>query len=166
MARKNKLDPAKQTATATIGIATIHRDYRLAHFINHNLGINLISEDDLPVYNSKTDKLSYFPFFICHHQDLRTDFCLIANHNGEIAMLQSLKQLNYFFILEGAAYSNHVKEIIGQLRKIPGIQAAIPIDQAGLKDFPSILEDLELHRVALQKKQEDKTDKLYRSEKE
>lgn len=166
MARKNKLDPAYQTATAIIGIVTQHRDFRLAHFMNQELGLQLSNKEDLPVYNSKTDSLSYFPFFYYHHPDLRTDFCLIANSNGSNILLPSMKQINYFFVLVGAAYANHVSEMISNLRKIQGIQAALQVNQGGSKDIPPLLEDLELHRIDLQKKEDQGPDSYFHTDEE
>jgi hypothetical protein len=64
----------------------------------------------------------------------------------------------------GPAYHSHVKEFVSGLRKIQGVQAAIPVNQEGLKEIAPFLEDLELHRIAIQKKEEDLKDKLFRSE--
>lgn len=160
MAKKTKLEPQGETANTIIGIATIHRDFRLVHFVNQSLGISLSTEEDLPVYNSKTESLSKFPFFLYHHPDLRTDFCLMANQNEGVVMIPSLKQINYFLFLFGAAYKNHVDGMVTQLRKIQGVQAALVIQPSSIKELPGILEDLELHRVEIQKKIEDQKVKL------
>ena len=156
MARKNRLDPVKSTANAMIGIVTSHRDYMLAHFINKDLGINLVNQEDLPVYLSKTNSLSNFPFFSYYHPDLRTDFCLIGNYNGTHYVFPALKQLNYILLFQGAAYQQHINDYIALIRKIQGIQAAIHVNQPGIRDLNGFLEDLELHKIEIQKKQEEK----------
>jgi len=161
MPRKIKLDTASEAATALIGIATTLADYRLVHFINQNTGIKLVSAADLPSYNPKTDSLLYFPFFTCHYLDLRTDFCLIANFNGSNILIPSLKQINYFLLLQGAANQQHIDTIIRSIRQIKGIQAVLAINQSGVKELTPLLEDLELHKLDMQKKQEDQSDELY-----
>jgi hypothetical protein len=164
MARKNRLDPVTEAAIALIGIATQHRDYKLVHYINQSLLINLVNEEDLPVYNAKINALSYFPFFSYHHPDLRTDFCLIANNNGSAFLIPSLKQINFFLLMQGAAYQQHIDSISGSLRKIQGIQAAIPVNQSGIKEIGPLLEDIELHKIEIQKKAGESNVKLYKKD--
>jgi hypothetical protein len=166
MARKNRLEPSNEQVNAIIGIVTLHRDYQLVHFINKSLEINLVNKDDLPIYSTKSESLSYYPFYIFHHPDLRTDFCLIANHNGITALIPSLKQINYLLLLQGAAYKQHIDSYINNIRKIKRIQAAIPIIQTGVKEMGSLLEDLEMHKIDLQKKEEEKKDLLFRRDEE
>jgi len=157
MAKKNRLDPVKATANAMIGIVTSHRDYMLAHFINKNLGIDLVNQEDLPVYLSKTNTLCDFPYFSYYHPDLRTDFCLIGNYNGTHYIFPALKQLNFILLFQGAAYQQHINDYIALIRKIQGIQAAIHVNQSGIKDLNGFLEDLELHKIEIQKKLLEKT---------
>ena len=46
----------------------------------------------------------------------------------------------------------HIDTIVTTIRKIAGVQAAIPIIQSSIKEMPSLLEDLELHQIELKKK--------------
>jgi hypothetical protein len=153
MAKKNRLEPAIGQINAIIGIATSLRDYRLVHFINQYLEIDLVNVDDLPVYNSKTETFSGFSLYRFHHPDLRTDFCLISNNNGTNILIPSLKQINYLLLLQGAAYKQHVDGMITSIRKIQGVQAVIAINQASIREIDPILEDLELHILELKQKE-------------
>ncbi|MBK7173220.1 MAG: IPExxxVDY family protein [Bacteroidales bacterium] len=166
MARKNRLDAVTEFAIALIGIATSHRDYKLVHYINESLQINLINEEDLPVFNVKNDSLSYFPFFTYYHPDLRTDFCLIANNNNSTFLIPSLKQINFFLLMQGAAYQQHIDTVSASLRKIQGVQAAILVNQSGIKEIGPLLEDIELHKIEIQKKAGDSIVKLYKNDEE
>ncbi|NVO19440.1 MAG: IPExxxVDY family protein [Bacteroidetes bacterium] len=154
MAKKIRLEVASGEANAIVGIATQLRDYRLVHFINKSLNTDLANVENLPVYNVKTDSFSYFTLFHYHHPDLRTDICLVSNTNGIGPMVASLKQINFFLILQGAAYRHHIDEMISLIRKIQGVQAAISINQSTTKDFGPILEDLELHILELKQKED------------
>lgn len=166
MARRNKLESANETANAFIGIATLHRDYKLVHYLNVHLGIELTNEEDLPVYNSKSDSLTYFPFFSYHHPDLRTDLHLIANNSGISLLVPSLKQISYFLLIQGAAYQQHIDSMIASIRKIPGVQAALSVNQSGIKEMASLMEDLELHLIELKKKADDNNLRIYKKDEE
>jgi hypothetical protein len=118
----------------------------------------------LPVYNAKNDSLHNFPFFSYHHPDLRTDFCLIANTNGLNILIPSLRQINFLLLLQGAANKEFIDNMIGGIRKITGIQAVLPIIQSGIKEMPSLMEDIELHKIELSRQQEEKKGKLYKED--
>ncbi|HOW32148.1 MAG TPA: IPExxxVDY family protein [Bacteroidales bacterium] len=155
MAKKSLLEPAYEPVDLLLGITATLRDYRLAHFLNKTLGIDLKSIDDLPVYVEKLQHNALFPLFWHHHKHLRSDFFLVANSNGEILMLPALKNFTYFLIVKGDAPDKHFDEIPKLLREIPGIQAAFPIAPESVKNIPFILADLELHMIEVQKKMAD-----------
>jgi len=160
------LEPTGEAAGVLIGIATTSRDYRLVHYINQSLGISLGSVDDIPVYHEKTAKFHTYPFFTWHHPDLRTDFYLIANYNASTYLIPSLRQINYFLLLQGSAYKEHIDGIIATLRTTQGIQAAIPIVPNTIKEFGPILEDLEIHVMEIKKAENSKTIPLRKSNEE
>jgi hypothetical protein len=156
MAKKNRLEASIGEVNAIIGIATQLRDYRLVHFINKFLEVDLANVEDLPVFVPKADTFSYFPLYLYHHPDLRTDFCLIANSNGTSPLIPSLRQINYFLLLQGAAYKQHVDEFIVSIRKIQGVQAAISINQSNIKEIGPILEGLEMHILEMKAKEKER----------
>jgi hypothetical protein len=152
MAKKSLLEPAYEPVDLLLGITTTLRDYRLAHFLNKALGIDLKSIDDLPVYIEKLQRITRFPLFWHYHKHLRSDFFLTANSNGELLMLPTLKNFNYFLIVKGDAPDNHFDEVPKRLRDIQGIQAVFPIAPESVKIIPFILADLELHMIEVSKK--------------
>ncbi len=147
MARKSLLEPAYEPVGLFLGITTTLRDYRIAHFLNKVLDIDLKSVDDLPVYVEKLQHIARFPLFWHHHRHLRSDFFLAANSNGEMLMLPTLKNFNYFLIVKGDAPDNQFDEVQRLLRNIPGIQAVFPVAPESVKTIPPILADLELHMI-------------------
>ena len=147
MAKKSILEPAYEPVDLFLGITATLRDYRIAHFLNKALGIDLKSIEDLPVYVEKLQHAARFPLFWHYHKRLRSDFFLAANSNGEILMLPTLKNFNYFLIVKGDAPDNHFDEVPKLLRDIPGIQAVYPIVPESVKTIPFILSDLELHMI-------------------
>ncbi len=153
MAKKNRLESSAEVSGTLIGIATTNKDYRLVHFINQSLEIQLVSTEDIPFFNEKTGELQSHPFFMFQHPDLRTHFSLIANNNGTSFLIPSLRQISYFLLLQGSAYKEHIDQIIAGLRATPGIQAAIPVDQQTIREIGGILVDLEIHMVNLKRSQ-------------
>ena len=160
MAKRNRLESTDEVSGTLIGIVTTNRDYRLVHFINQSLGISLVSEEDIPVYQEKSAELHLYPFFMFHHADLRTGFFLIANYNGKVHMIPSLRQIHFFLLLQGAAYKQHIEKIISGLRSTEGVQAAIPVPMKSLKETVGILEDLEIHVLNLKKTRDRNTPPL------
>jgi len=147
MVRKSLLEPAFEPIDLLIGITTTLRDYRAAYFLNKALNFDLKAVDDLPVYHDKLKHLVHFPLFWYYHDELRTNFYLIANNNGEMLMLSALRNFNYFLIVKSDATHDQFKEIPRLLREIPGIQAAFPIAPETVKNMAYILSDLELHMI-------------------
>ena len=159
MARVSKLEPSYEKADAFIGIATNLPIVQLVHFINRQTLLNLVREDDLPVYSEKTDTLNYFKFFHYNDDDYRSDFCLLANFNEGINLLPTHKQFGFFVVVHGAIPDEKVKQLIAQVKSIAGVQLAAVMDQGSIKTLGPIMQDLELHLTELKK---DKTEKSKR----
>jgi hypothetical protein len=156
MARKIRLEPAIAEVNAIVGIASQLKDYRLVHFINKHLDVQFASVDDLPFYDPKIGKPTLYPLFWFKDNNLRTDFCLVSNSNGTTTLIPSLRQINYFLIIQGGAYQNHVDDIVSGIRRIQGVQAAIAIAQTSIKEIGPLLEDIELHILDLSRKSKKK----------
>ena len=151
MARVPKLEPAFEPADAFIGIATNMPVIQLVHFINRQTLLNLVREEDLPVYAEKTDSLNYFKFFHYMDDDYRSDFCLLSNSNEGLNLLPTHKQLGYFLVINGAIPDDKVKQLVAQVKSIAGVQMAINIMQDPIKALGPLLQDLELHLTELKK---------------
>jgi len=152
MARTPRLEPAFEAADALIGIATNIPLIQLVHFINSKTLLNLVREDDLPVYAEKTDSLNYFKFFHYQDDDYRSVFCLISNRNEGINLLSTHKHFGCFLVIHGAIPGGKVKQLISQVKSIAGVQLAALMSQEPIKALGPILLDLELHLTDLKKK--------------
>jgi len=160
MARVPKLEPAFEPADAFIGIATNIPVIQLVHFINRQTLLNLVREEDLPVYAEKTDSLNYFKFFHYEDDDYRSDFCLLANSNEGINLLPTHKQFGYFMVIHGAIPDQKVKQLLAQVKSIAGVQMAAIIGQEPIKTLGPILQDLELHLTDLKKGKAEKSKRI------
>ncbi len=145
MARKSQLEPANERADALIGIATSLPIFRLVHLLNKQTLLQLVCEDDIPIYIEKQKQLIEFSFYYCENEDYRSSFCLVNNIYRTAVIIPSQKQLSYLLIIKGAIPSDKVSQLIAAIKLIPGVQLAVLLDQKGMKYFESVMEDLELH---------------------
>ena len=59
--------------------------------------------------------------------------------------------MNYFLLLTGAAYDEHIKGFISGLKKITGIQAVATIDQMQVKNMAYFFLDFDEYAPSLKK---------------
>ena len=145
MARKSLLEQANEKADALIGIASALPIFRLVHLLNQHSMLELVCEDDFPVYIEKSKKVFDFPFYYYENEDYRSSFCLVNNSNRETYLLPLHKQLSYLLIIKGAMPTDKISKLVSSIKSIPGIQLATLLNQSGIKSFDSIMEDLEMH---------------------
>jgi hypothetical protein len=160
MPRKSRLEPAFEQADAFIGIATNLPVIQLVHFINRETLLKLVREEDLPVFNEKTESLNYFKFFHYEDDDYRSDFCLVNNTSEGINLLPMHKQFAYFLIIHGAIPDEKVKQLMTQIKAIAGVQLAALIGQEPIKALSPILQDLELHLTDLKKEKAEQNKRI------
>ena len=151
MAAKLRIDPTFEPADAFIGIATNMQVTQVVHFINSLTWLNLVREDDLPVYSEKTDSLHSYKFFHCADEDFRSTFSLVCNSNEGLNLLPAHKQFGFFLVIYGAIPAEKIKQLIAQIKSISGVQLAASISQEPGKVFGPILQDLELHLTDLKR---------------
>jgi hypothetical protein len=148
MPRKSRLESEVEGVDALFGLTTVYRDYRVAHFLNQVLSLNLVSIEDLPVYSAKLKRLSAYSFYKSYSSNLRTDFFLVANSNGETRMIPDQKQIDYWLIMKGSAPQDYYNSLVGRLRAIPQVHA-FRLEPDSIRDLASIIQDLEIHLVEL-----------------
>ena len=149
MARVPRLEPTFEPADALIGIATNIPVIQLVHFINSKSFLKLVRKDDFPVYSEKTNTQIESKFFHGEDQDFRSTFSLFCNNNEGVNLLPSHKQFGYFLVVYGAITDEKIKQLISQIKSIPGVQLAAVIKQESIKLLEGILLDLELHLSAI-----------------
>jgi len=151
MVRTPRLESAFEPADAFIGIATTIPVIQLVHFINQKTILNLIREEDLPVYIEKAESLHYFKFFHYQNEDYRSDFCLLCNSASGIVLLPTHKQFSFFLIIQGAIPEDKIAQLVFQIKSIAGVQLAALINQGPIRSLGPILQDLEIYLSDLKK---------------
>jgi len=139
-----------------IGIACNLNEYRLAHFLNKVSNFNFIRFDDFKIEHKIQDIILSFPFYYFEDIESCTTYHFISNRTAEGIIIKEWNQLDYLLIAFGAVNNNFIENIIKQIRKIPIVMAASkipPSKNAGIENF---MTDLELHIIAILKRDKEK----------
>jgi len=113
--------------------------------------VGFVRRPDIPFY-SKTGLTGHFAFYTFHDEDLRMDYYIIGNKNqGKIA-IKDYKHFEFFILIQLSSYSIAVNDLLAEMRKLRGLNAALTIPTEQLKSFNEILEDIELHLMEINSK--------------
>jgi hypothetical protein len=135
-------------------------DYKLAYFINKNLGLNLERADDLKVSHSNSENPDNFSFYYCEKDKGRTLF-LIHEINTANPLMK-----NFFLMIQGYFSKNEEDELLNGISTIPEILNINKIkvysdsgQSAALKRktefINTILTDLEFHLIEIKRLKSD-----------
>jgi len=157
--KKQKFTPAhEQHHDFTIfDLAASLPDYKLAYFLNKNLGSNLERADDLEVTHQNAEKPDVFSFYYCEKDKGRTMF-LIHEINDSNPLMQ-----NYFLMLQGYFSKIEDNDLLNGISAIPEILNINKIklnpgaaqSQALKKKtefLNTILTDLEFHFIEMKRR--------------
>jgi hypothetical protein len=132
--KKNKLIANIDFDFSLLAIASQLKEYKLAWFINNQLGVNLIKQRD-----ERFDFLGDHSLCISNYlyQTENSRIRLICNRSRENSpnniqhLIPELKQFDYLFLIEGFEDTWMIEEVRDLLRNIGGVQMAnhIGVDQ-------------------------------------
>lgn len=160
---KIKLESDSPEEIFFFGISTTLKDYRFVHFLNKSLNISFSKKADLPYYIT-AEKFCFFLFYSYYDQQTDNAWFLIANKDAEgVALIKSLKNFDFFLLVE-AGYSERALAVFEQqLRDVPKIQLVSLIKNKN-QLFESLLEDLEMHLLEIRKQEKKKLSKWKRAD--
>jgi len=160
MARKPRIEFNFEPADVFIGITTSIPMYRLVHFINQQTILNLVCENEMPVYFEKQDASFNFRFYHCSNENMFSDFSLVSNSNEGLALIPKLRQFNFFLVIQGAIPASERTQLVSQIKAIQGVQIAVALNQNPLPELGPVLQDVELHLIELKKEKAGKLKKV------
>ena len=154
MARKKQtLKISHEIDVTLIGISCHLRSYQLSFAINKELGFNFRRIDDFLLPDGTTGNTLEFPFMLHEDADLKTHFCLIANHHPQGKLIPAIGQVDYFLLATEPLESGILDTVITKIRNIPQVLAAYRIDPSKVRDFGTLLAEMELHLLSSARKQ-------------
>lgn len=145
MAKKHKLSIGLEPDFTILGLSTTLKDYTLAYHINKELNIRLsrIPDFHYKVVNMK-GPASYSIYIYNKPNDLFERF-LLSNKSSEGRTLTKLKQVDYYFLIQGDIHKKLLEWTMQKLKTIQHVLAVFHLQTSGDPMFRSILNDLELH---------------------
>jgi len=152
MAKKIYLDVRSDPALFTLlGISCHLRDYRLSYLFNHHLGFSLIKRDDLRIISSPDKGQTEFSFYSYRNEERLNTFYLIANRSQSFILVPEMKQFDFLLIVEGRYNKGEKNVMIKTIRSLPGVLTVFEINFTEIKNYESLLTDLEIHSMNIHK---------------
>jgi len=128
-----------------LGLSTQLKDYRLSFLLNKLPAFSFTRFEDLMVY--LPDVLEPIPFslYTCSDEENFNSYTLISNRNNDHFLVPSVRQTDYLLIIEGPFKKQQKDELLKILRTVPNMLLASEINPSSIKQFESLISDLELH---------------------
>lgn len=146
MAKKITLTLDFTSDYSVIGISCHLKDYRLTFNLNKELNLQLKRIEDFTLDDKKNESLNYSIYYY-HCHDTNNNFSLVANHNAERKLIPSLKQFDYFLLIQNNINTQTKKELIKAIKKVPNILTAFEIDLATVKNIHTLIAEIELQFI-------------------
>jgi hypothetical protein len=146
MAKRVLLDIHTTPAWYTLaGISCHLRDYRLSYLLNETLGFHLVKLEDMPYLAPGAKNPESYSIFAWSDDDQYNTYFLLPNRNEDSWLVPQNRQADFLLLIEGPFKKKQEDELLSRIRRVPNILTAFPISFATVKNYESILTDLELH---------------------
>ncbi len=151
MAKKISLTLDFTSDYSVIGISCHLKDYRLTFNLNKELNLHLKRIDDFTLVEKKNESLHYSVYYY-HCHETNNNFSLVSNHHSERKLITSLRQFDYFLLIQNNISTTAKKELIKRIKKVPNILTAFEIDLSSIKNIHNLLAEIELQFIENKKK--------------
>jgi hypothetical protein len=127
------------------GISCHLRDYRLSYLLNEQLEFRLVRLADLPYFAPGAQEPVLFSLYKWRDEDQYNTYYLLANRSEDMLLAPQVKQADFLLLIEGPFKKKQQDELLSGIRKVPNVLTAFPVPFSSVKNYESILTDLELH---------------------
>ena len=136
MAKKVSLETRSEPALFTLfGISCHLRDFRLSYLLNNKLELEFVKMDDF----------QGFSFYFCRDDDHYNSYYILGNRGQEALLLPDLKQTDFFLLVEGPFKKTQKDRLLEKIKGIQHVLTAFEVRFETIKNYESMLNDLELH---------------------
>ncbi len=112
-----------------LGVVSAESDYRLSVMINRHLGTDLRKCPDVITLRSDTGTPAFSRF-----SSVTPDFSLVSNRSEGNLLMRKLKNIDFFFLMNGQTDREHVETMAASLREMPDITAVFVFDSREISD--------------------------------
>lgn len=150
MSKKIFLDIRPEPAIfSLIGVSCHMKDYRISFLLNKYLGFDLLKMEDLKItFNNKQDPAE-FSFYYYYDEDYFNTYYLMSNRSQEVVLAPEIKQVDFLLIVEGEFKKSQMDRLIKSIRNIPNVLAAYEVKFSEIKNFETLLNDMEMHLMKI-----------------
>jgi len=142
MAKKILLETRSESALYTlIGISCHLRDYQLTYLLNLKLDLSFTKEEDFRDYS----------FFFCRDENCFNAYYLLGNRGQESILLPEMKQTDYLLLIEGPFKKFQSDRLLKNIQGIDSVLTAFEVKIDVIKNFETMLNDLEIHFMNIHK---------------
>ena len=142
MAKKILLETRSEPVLYTLfGISCHLRDYHLIFLLNEKLNLEFVKMDDFLGYS----------FYFCRDEDCLNAYYLLGNRGEESIMLPELKQTDFLLLVEGPYKKNQKDRLLEHIRSTQSVLTSFEIRFETIKNYETILNDLEIHIMEINK---------------
>jgi hypothetical protein len=134
-----------------IGISCHVKDYRISFLLNKHIGSEFLKMEDLKItLNNKKDPAE-FSFYYYPDEDYFNTYYLVANRCQEYVLAPEIKQVDFLMIVEGEFRKPRKDKLIKCIRTIPNVLTAFEIKFTEIKNYETLLNDMEMHFMNIKK---------------
>ena len=142
MAKKVVLETRSEPILFTLfGISCHLKDYCLSYYLNQKLDLEFVKMDDFQGYS----------FYFCRDDDCFNSYYLLGNRGQEAILLPDLKQTDFLLLLEGPVKKPQKERLLEKIKGIQNVLTAFEVRFETIKNYNSMLTDLELHLMNILK---------------
>jgi hypothetical protein len=152
MSKKVFLEIRSEPAIFTlIGISCHLKDYRISFLLNKYLGMDFLKIEDLKITLTDKKDPAEFSLYTYYDEDYFNKYYLVCNRCQEYVLAPEIKQVDFLLIVEGEFKKTQKDRLIKAIRDIPNTLTAYEIKFAEIKNYETLLNDMEMHLINITK---------------
>lgn len=152
MSKKIYLNVRSEPAVFTLlGISCHVKDYRISFLLNKHLGYDFQKMEDLKITLASKKDPAEFSLYYYHDEDYFNKYYLLANRSQDLVMAPEIKQVDFLLLIEGEFRKAQKDLLIKSIREIPNVLTAYEVKFAEIKNYETLLNDMEMHFVKISK---------------
>lgn len=142
MAKKILFENRSEPVLFTLfGISCHLKDYRLTFLLNKKLELEFTKMEDFNNYS----------FYYCRDEDRFNTYYLLGNRGQDTILFPGLKQTDFILLVEGPFKKVQKEKLLENIRAIQNVLTSFEIRFETIKNYESVLTDLEIHMMQILK---------------
>lgn len=134
------------------GISTSLQAHKFIYFLNKQLFFDFNRIPDLSTFCNRSEKMEEYTTYEHTDEELRADFYLIVNFNGNGYLFAAQKQFQFILLIQTEAHKSHIDPVVQKIKKIEGVQLVYKLQPQTIKELDYFIDDFEMFQSEIKKK--------------